>query len=252
VHPAKVVSPTRPNQDLASPTHPSFGTISNQAQGYTPAVSNTPGSSRPYNVTGRPTTAHVGTNAAPTLSGGFDSRAGLQNYGQTQGRTSPGSGSSQSQGQGQQASQTGASASQSRRYSGLGPVMGGKASPPIPAQPTVGSENGVGGFNPTRSTSNPNPPAQAGQQSQSYFRSSRDRDRDADRDLDDDEGDGSSIMGRAANIASTAKDLLGALWYGANDGGQPGGASGTGATGAVNGGKKDAASARHKRGQSIG
>lgn len=30
--------------------------------------------------------------------------------------------------------------------------------------------------------------------------------------------DGASIMGRAANIASTAKDLLGALWYGANDG----------------------------------
>ncbi|KAK4685550.1 hypothetical protein P7C73_g4597, partial [Tremellales sp. Uapishka_1] len=29
-----------------------------------------------------------------------------------------------------------------------------------------------------------------------------------------DEDDGSSIMGRAANIASTAKDLLGALWYG--------------------------------------
>lgn len=24
-------------------------------------------------------------------------------------------------------------------------------------------------------------------------------------------------MGRAANIANTAKDLLGALWYGAND-----------------------------------
>ncbi len=32
------------------------------------------------------------------------------------------------------------------------------------------------------------------------------------------DGDGSSIMGRAANIASTAKDLLGALWYGANEG----------------------------------
>jgi hypothetical protein len=36
-------------------------------------------------------------------------------------------------------------------------------------------------------------------------------------DLDLDDEDGSSIMGRAANIASTAKDLLGALWYGAND-----------------------------------
>ena len=33
---------------------------------------------------------------------------------------------------------------------------------------------------------------------------------------DDDEGDGSSIMGRAANIASTARDLFGALWYGGN------------------------------------
>jgi hypothetical protein len=33
---------------------------------------------------------------------------------------------------------------------------------------------------------------------------------------DDDDDDGSSIMGRAANIANTAKDLLGALWYGAH------------------------------------
>ncbi|WWC98229.1 hypothetical protein V866_005120 [Kwoniella sp. B9012] len=33
-----------------------------------------------------------------------------------------------------------------------------------------------------------------------------------------DDDDGASIMGRAANIASTAKDLLGALWYG-NEGG---------------------------------
>ncbi|WVO15415.1 hypothetical protein L204_103073 [Cryptococcus depauperatus] len=33
-----------------------------------------------------------------------------------------------------------------------------------------------------------------------------------------DDDDGASIMGRAANIASTAKDILGALWYGANDG----------------------------------
>lgn len=33
----------------------------------------------------------------------------------------------------------------------------------------------------------------------------------------DEDDDGSSIMGRAANIANTAKDLLGALWYGAND-----------------------------------
>lgn len=41
-----------------------------------------------------------------------------------------------------------------------------------------------------------------------------------DDDEDDDmevDGDGSSIMGRAANIANTAKDLLGALWYGANE-----------------------------------
>jgi hypothetical protein len=33
---------------------------------------------------------------------------------------------------------------------------------------------------------------------------------------DDSDDDGSSIMGRAANIANTAKDLLGALWYGAH------------------------------------
>lgn len=37
-----------------------------------------------------------------------------------------------------------------------------------------------------------------------------------DEDSDED-GDGSSIMGRAANIATTAKGILGALWYGAND-----------------------------------
>lgn len=45
--------------------------------------------------------------------------------------------------------------------------------------------------------------------------------------------DGSTIMGRAANIANTAKDLLGALWYGANEGQQ---------------GQKRA----HKRGTSLG
>jgi len=42
---------------------------------------------------------------------------------------------------------------------------------------------------------------------------------DGDGEVDGD-GDGSSIMGRAANIASTAKDLLGALWYGANEEGR--------------------------------
>ena len=41
---------------------------------------------------------------------------------------------------------------------------------------------------------------------------------DEDMTVEDEvDGDGSSIMGRAANIASTAKDLLGALWYGANE-----------------------------------
>ncbi len=49
------------------------------------------------------------------------------------------------------------------------------------------------------------------------------------------EGDGSSIMGRAANIASTAKDLLGALWYGANE--EPG---------------KTVKRAVHRRGASLG
>jgi hypothetical protein len=34
---------------------------------------------------------------------------------------------------------------------------------------------------------------------------------------DDSDEDGGTIMGRASNIANTAKDLLGALWYGAND-----------------------------------
>ncbi|ORX39362.1 hypothetical protein BD324DRAFT_619390 [Kockovaella imperatae] len=40
---------------------------------------------------------------------------------------------------------------------------------------------------------------------------------DDDEEMMGEGGDGSSIMGRAANIANTAKDLLGALWYGAND-----------------------------------
>lgn len=32
-----------------------------------------------------------------------------------------------------------------------------------------------------------------------------------------DDEDGSTLIGRATNIANTAKDLLGALWYGAHD-----------------------------------
>lgn len=32
-----------------------------------------------------------------------------------------------------------------------------------------------------------------------------------------DDDDGSTLIGRATNIANTAKDLLGALWYGAHD-----------------------------------
>lgn len=32
-----------------------------------------------------------------------------------------------------------------------------------------------------------------------------------------DDDDGSTLIGRATNIANTAKDLLGALWYGAQD-----------------------------------
>nr|XP_019010081.1 uncharacterized protein I206_05643 [Kwoniella pini CBS 10737]OCF48862.1 hypothetical protein I206_05643 [Kwoniella pini CBS 10737] len=54
-----------------------------------------------------------------------------------------------------------------------------------------------------------------------------------------DEDDGASIMGRAANIASTAKDLLGALWYG-NEGG------------AGQGGNTGSATRGHRRGASLG
>lgn len=59
--------------------------------------------------------------------------------------------------------------------------------------------------------------------------------------------EGSSIMGRAANIANTAKDLLGALWYGANPSANA--ASGSGGQGGADQSKK---STRHKRGASIG
>lgn len=34
---------------------------------------------------------------------------------------------------------------------------------------------------------------------------------------DGDDDDGSTLIGRATNIANTAKDLLGALWYGSQD-----------------------------------
>lgn len=43
-------------------------------------------------------------------------------------------------------------------------------------------------------------------------------DGEGDGEVDGDR-DGSSIMGRAANIASTAKDLLGSFWYGNNESG---------------------------------
>jgi hypothetical protein len=33
----------------------------------------------------------------------------------------------------------------------------------------------------------------------------------------DEADDGSTLIGRATNIANTAKDLLGALWYGSQD-----------------------------------
>nr|XP_019049868.1 hypothetical protein I302_00287 [Kwoniella bestiolae CBS 10118]OCF28798.1 hypothetical protein I302_00287 [Kwoniella bestiolae CBS 10118] len=61
-----------------------------------------------------------------------------------------------------------------------------------------------------------------------------------------DDDDGASIMGRAANIASTAKDLLGALWYG-NEGGvnRQGGGAGQGQGGVGRG-------SGHRRGASLG
>jgi len=102
-------------------------------------------------TTGRATTAHVGTNAAPTLSSNFDAGSNLQSN--------------------QRPPVT--SSMFGRRFSGQfqGPQGNGTVV--------------VGG---------------------------------AYEDTDGEgEGDGSSIMGRAANIASTAKDLLGALWYGANE-----------------------------------
>jgi hypothetical protein len=62
-----------------------------------------------------------------------------------------------------------------------------------------------------------------------------------------DDEDGSSIMGRAANIAHTAKDLLGALWYGANPN------TSAGDNGVI-GESRDTSkkSAKHRRGVSMG
>lgn len=59
-------------------------------------------------------------------------------------------------------------------------------------------------------------------------------------------------MGRAANIANTAKDLFGALWYGANP--QAGAGAGAAVDGPSAQGGQDQAkkSARHKRGASMG
>ncbi|WWD21268.1 hypothetical protein CI109_105752 [Kwoniella shandongensis] len=58
-----------------------------------------------------------------------------------------------------------------------------------------------------------------------------------------DDDDGASIMGRAANIANTAKDLLGALWYGANEGqGQNSGIQGPRLAGGAGGGHRRSAS----------
>lgn len=60
----------------------------------------------------------------------------------------------------------------------------------------------------------------------------RNNNNDSDDEGEEDD-DGSSIMGRAANIANTAKDLLGALWFGAND--QRNGNGNAGASGAGSG-----------------
>lgn len=65
--------------------------------------------------------------------------------------------------------------------------------------------------------------------------------------------DGSSIMGRAANIANTAKDLLGALWYGANPNTNPtelGGSDSQSSTSTTT--EQSKKTARHKRGASMG
>ncbi|OCF56147.1 hypothetical protein L486_06088 [Kwoniella mangroviensis CBS 10435] len=70
-----------------------------------------------------------------------------------------------------------------------------------------------------------------------------------------DDDDGASIMGRAANIASTAKDLLGALWYG-NEGGvntrQQHGGSGVGGGAGGAGGAGGGRAGGHRRGASLG
>ncbi|WRT69318.1 uncharacterized protein IL334_006302 [Kwoniella shivajii] len=73
-----------------------------------------------------------------------------------------------------------------------------------------------------------------------------------------DDDDGASIMGRAANIASTAKDLLGALWYGNESGNGNTGASGSisrqGQGQNPNSGRSVSSSTGkgHKRGASLG
>lgn len=53
-------------------------------------------------------------------------------------------------------------------------------------------------------------------------------------DADDD--DGSTLIGRATNIANTAKDLLGALWYGSQE----------------EAGRAGPAARQHRRGASLG
>ncbi|KAK8844076.1 hypothetical protein IAR55_006870 [Kwoniella newhampshirensis] len=60
-----------------------------------------------------------------------------------------------------------------------------------------------------------------------------------------DDDDGASIMGRAANIASTAKDLLGALWYGANEGQPNNGSQGPRSAGGA--GSSQQAKSGHRR-----
>ena len=76
---------------------------------------------------------------------------------------------------------------------------------------------------------------------------------DRDEDEDDEEGDGSSIMGRAANIANTAKDLFGALWYGADEvgPGQGGTKQGSGSLKRSVSGEQLLSAGRMERGQRV-
>lgn len=129
----------------------------------------------------RATTAHVGTNAAPTIANDFEPTTDLLQ--RTRSNSSANGPTGQAQGHGHGHAQSSAFGHIRRSHSG--------------ASASNLSTNG-----------------------------------------NDSDEDGSSIMGRAANIANTAKGLIGALWYGAH--GEPGTGTAPGTT------------SRHRRHQSQG